>query len=272
MQGHVVHVVGVGEGWGRELPGLVVGKSEGVVEGEESEGGKMKIAWRYERLGEVGGARGGSALAFVFLFLSVWGVYIKDHMRWDSSIRVLSIREADSSSASDAESWPESSRCRKGRTCARNTVLPYLRSDQTPHPAPWHLDKLHPHLTHIESLPINNPHADPLPNNHPTPHNPSPHHPHYPLPSPLSPRLQHSNVPPPFSAQTPLPPPHPLHAPNSHAHPPPLPLPPHHRSSPLDRTSQRRRPRARSLPSQNRARCAWERGRPREAAGHGQGA
>ena len=70
MQGHVVHVVGVGEGWGRELPGSVVGKGEGGMEGEERDGGKMKIAWRYERLGEVGGARGGSALAFVFLYIS----------------------------------------------------------------------------------------------------------------------------------------------------------------------------------------------------------
>ena len=129
VQGHVVHVVGVGEGWGRELPGLVVGKSEGVVEGEESEGGKMKIAWRYERLGEVGGARGGSALALVFWFLNVWGVYIKNHMRWDCLTRVLSIREADSCSVSDAESWPESSRCRKGRTYTSNAVLPHLRSD-----------------------------------------------------------------------------------------------------------------------------------------------
>jgi elongator complex protein 4 len=60
VQGHRVHVVGVGEGWGRELPGLA-----GAVEGEELEGlgkGKrserMKIAWRYERLGEFGGVAG----------------------------------------------------------------------------------------------------------------------------------------------------------------------------------------------------------------------
>lgn len=61
MQGHVVHVVGVGEQWGRELPGLVgnagekVDKEEVVVDKE-----RMKIAWRYERLGEFGaGSRGG---------------------------------------------------------------------------------------------------------------------------------------------------------------------------------------------------------------------
>ncbi|KAL6719240.1 Elongator subunit elp4 [Lecanora helva] len=60
VQGHKVHVVGVPEQWGRELPG-VVGTS--TREGEKDVGGiadkeKMKIAWRYERLGEFGaGAR-----------------------------------------------------------------------------------------------------------------------------------------------------------------------------------------------------------------------
>ncbi|KAI9787179.1 MAG: hypothetical protein M1839_003414 [Geoglossum umbratile] len=63
VQGHRVHLVGVGELWGRELPGLV-----GVAEGEELEGGgkgkrseRMKIAWRYERLGEFGGVAGSRA-------------------------------------------------------------------------------------------------------------------------------------------------------------------------------------------------------------------
>lgn len=47
LQGHVVHVVGVGEAWGRELPGLAVGKDER----EDKKAEKMKIAWRYESLG-----------------------------------------------------------------------------------------------------------------------------------------------------------------------------------------------------------------------------
>ncbi len=69
VQGHTVHVVGVGEQWGRELPGLV---GAGGAVAKESEAGatvdkeKMKIAWRYERLGEFGagnsGSRGGSAV------------------------------------------------------------------------------------------------------------------------------------------------------------------------------------------------------------------
>lgn len=63
VQKHVVHVLGVPEGWGRELPGL--GADDDDSRRTKKKGGdedKMKIAWRYERLGEfgasVGGARG----------------------------------------------------------------------------------------------------------------------------------------------------------------------------------------------------------------------
>jgi elongator complex protein 4 len=61
VQGHSVHVVGLGEVWGRELPGLSDRDAEGKrisgkgKDGEELE--KMKIAWRYEGLG-VFGSRG----------------------------------------------------------------------------------------------------------------------------------------------------------------------------------------------------------------------
>ncbi len=60
VQGHIVHVVGVGQQWGRTLPGLI-GAGEGEDKGSKK-GEKMKIAWRYERLGEfrtVAGSRGG---------------------------------------------------------------------------------------------------------------------------------------------------------------------------------------------------------------------
>ncbi|MCJ1395868.1 hypothetical protein MMC18_008754 [Xylographa bjoerkii] len=67
VQQHHVHVVGVGEQWGRELPGLVGSshkeQEEYAKTTEEKE--RMKIAWRYERLGEFGGgntsSRGGIA-------------------------------------------------------------------------------------------------------------------------------------------------------------------------------------------------------------------
>ncbi|KAF2493829.1 PAXNEB family protein [Lophium mytilinum] len=59
VQGHKVHVVGVGEHWGRELPGVVTGR-ESTDKGKRVGEDKMKIAWRYERLGEFGAGREGS--------------------------------------------------------------------------------------------------------------------------------------------------------------------------------------------------------------------
>lgn len=79
VQGHHVHVLGMSEGWGRELPGVfepsklakkeVNSSGDGVHDRDtsrkSSDGGsgeKMKIAWRYERLGEFGsGPRGASS-------------------------------------------------------------------------------------------------------------------------------------------------------------------------------------------------------------------
>lgn len=58
-QGHQVHVLGMDEAWGKELPGLsgVTDRDSGRT-GEKDVGReRMKIAWRYERLGEIG--RGG---------------------------------------------------------------------------------------------------------------------------------------------------------------------------------------------------------------------
>ncbi|KAI4278572.1 MAG: hypothetical protein LQ337_000904 [Flavoplaca oasis] len=57
VQGHKVHIVGVGEPWGRDLP--AVAKTAGVesmkVESQKApEKERMKIAWRYERLGDFG--------------------------------------------------------------------------------------------------------------------------------------------------------------------------------------------------------------------------
>ncbi|CAN9193301.1 unnamed protein product [Alternaria alternata] len=57
VQGHKVHVVGMGEVWGRELPGISEDKSDKRREGKER-AEKMKIAWRYEGLGQFESARG----------------------------------------------------------------------------------------------------------------------------------------------------------------------------------------------------------------------
>lgn len=56
LQGHRVHVVGVGEHWRKDLPGpanpATSRENEGSSKPLEKE--KMKIAWRYEGLGEFG--------------------------------------------------------------------------------------------------------------------------------------------------------------------------------------------------------------------------
>lgn len=59
VQGHKVHVVGMGEFWGRELPGISEGTVDKRKEGKER-AEKMKIAWRYEGLGQFETARGAS--------------------------------------------------------------------------------------------------------------------------------------------------------------------------------------------------------------------
>ncbi|KKA25270.1 PAXNEB protein superfamily, partial [Rasamsonia emersonii CBS 393.64] len=60
VQDHKVHVIGIGEQWGRSLPGLVgpADLLEDKVDRRKEE--KMKIAWRYERLGEFGTGIAGS--------------------------------------------------------------------------------------------------------------------------------------------------------------------------------------------------------------------
>jgi elongator complex protein 4 len=59
VQGHTVHVLGMNEAWGRDLPGFT-GAKEATSNSDDQKGisaDRMKIAWRYERLGEFG--RGG---------------------------------------------------------------------------------------------------------------------------------------------------------------------------------------------------------------------
>ncbi len=71
VQGHRVQVVGIGEQWGRELPGLVEAGGTKAGEKHSTEGTdkeKMRIAWRYERLGEFGaGTRGGIPIVSLHL-------------------------------------------------------------------------------------------------------------------------------------------------------------------------------------------------------------
>ena len=59
VQSHTVHLVGAGEQWIKDLPGLV-GAAEAAEAQKQakSDEQKMKIAWRYERLGQVDADRG----------------------------------------------------------------------------------------------------------------------------------------------------------------------------------------------------------------------
>jgi elongator complex protein 4 len=65
VHGHHVHVLGYGEAWTMELPGLVDGptaskrKTQSSLPGSK-EGGSLKIAWRYESLGMMREREGGS--------------------------------------------------------------------------------------------------------------------------------------------------------------------------------------------------------------------
>lgn len=91
VQGHKVHVVGVGEQWGRELPGLVGARR---VIGNESESGatmekeKMKIAWRYEKLGEFGAGTAGSRGGIALLLLCVL-MYIHEKKPFNEAISIV---------------------------------------------------------------------------------------------------------------------------------------------------------------------------------------
>ncbi|KAH6614162.1 paxneb superfamily protein-like protein [Boeremia exigua] len=58
VQGHRVHVVGMGEVWGRELPGIAEERGDEKRRESKERAEKMKIAWRYEGLGQFESARG----------------------------------------------------------------------------------------------------------------------------------------------------------------------------------------------------------------------
>lgn len=64
-QGHHVHVVGVGQQWTRELPGLSTSTDRRghIDRSPSSSDDKMKIAWRYERLGQHNANRPGGVIS-----------------------------------------------------------------------------------------------------------------------------------------------------------------------------------------------------------------
>lgn len=72
VQGHAVHVLGIPEAWGRELPGLVGNADdtprEKVSPGSAADKERMKIAWRYEGLGEHGRERRGASTPYPCIY------------------------------------------------------------------------------------------------------------------------------------------------------------------------------------------------------------
>jgi elongator complex protein 4 len=60
VQDQKVHVVGMPEQWGRSLPALIGPADVADEKLDRRKGDRMKIAWRYERLGEFGAGVAGS--------------------------------------------------------------------------------------------------------------------------------------------------------------------------------------------------------------------
>lgn len=65
-QGHILHVVGLGEGWIRELPGLAEERPTKAAASSADEE-RMKIAWRYERVVQAGERGAWTACSFLEL-------------------------------------------------------------------------------------------------------------------------------------------------------------------------------------------------------------
>ncbi|KKK13036.1 hypothetical protein P175DRAFT_077179 [Aspergillus ochraceoroseus IBT 24754] len=60
VQDQKIHVIGMPEQWGRSLPGLIGPADAADEKSDKRKSERMKIAWRYERLGEFGAGVAGS--------------------------------------------------------------------------------------------------------------------------------------------------------------------------------------------------------------------
>lgn len=75
VQNQSVHVVGVGEQWTKELPGMI-GAADSSTDAKQSsrvkvDEEKMKIAWRYERLGQHDANRPGRGVFSSIVILAI---------------------------------------------------------------------------------------------------------------------------------------------------------------------------------------------------------
>jgi elongator complex protein 4 len=76
VQGHQIHVFGMNEAWGRDLPGCTEAKEGASNIHDETNASidRMKIAWRYERLGEFG--RGGRPWVYLLQYVATNRLFI----------------------------------------------------------------------------------------------------------------------------------------------------------------------------------------------------
>ncbi|CAD6448616.1 a572fc4e-5b8c-4134-a864-089182efa90d [Sclerotinia trifoliorum] len=213
LQGHHIHILGIHQGWGRELPGLGVaeGSSSKKDAGSKAADDKMKIAWRYERLGEFGasGARERNAVQSSTISSDPPSIFCHD---FDLSKRLIP---------------PSSTQMHFIPTILRPDFEFADITSQTKSPFTPFLQHLSTQLARTPSTSIHR----------------------IIIPSLLSPALypSHASLPHhilPRSTSSPPSIPNPT---NPYAYPPSPPSPSHHRPHKMDRTSQRRRSRNRSL-------------------------
>lgn len=119
VQEQRVHVVGVPEQWGRSLPGLI-GSADTVDEKpDKRKGERMKIAWRYERLGEFGAGVAGSRGEFLILICLI--VPFRNHVN-------------PASSRSISRSDPGRNERESGEPSEPTGILSFLRPHKTSYP------------------------------------------------------------------------------------------------------------------------------------------
>lgn len=116
VQGHKVHVVGMGEVWGRELPGISEGKSDEKRRESKERAEKMKIAWRYEGLGQFESARGASGVPSSMQCYALKGLTLRDRSTENADTR---------------------------RESGRGRILPHVRFGEAAHVACGYGDELH---------------------------------------------------------------------------------------------------------------------------------
>lgn len=256
LQGHVVHVVGAAEQWGRELPGAVSQSfASGGIDGEDgsaADRGKMKIAWRYERLGDFGagasGARGGESLSTVLRVFIFGYIYV-------SKFPAIALSNADSSSLTDIKSQYASAFSWSARGLSNPVhFLSFIRPDKT---APNLIIKSHQHPPHPNSrppnlaIPLDYSALEPKTLLFPVKHNPPANHAQPPFPTILPPTRQQPATHPPIPPLPPCTPPSPSHTANSHAHALTNALPALHRPRALDGNPLRRCVRISALPARH---------------------